>query len=103
MGGIGKSALVVQAMRALASHFDVVLFRSLRDAPPPEVLLSSCLAVLAPEAQDLVHESLERRLSRLLAELRSLRVLLVLGNLEALLEAGAALGRLRPGYVADAQ
>ena len=98
LGGIGKSALVVQAMRALASHFDVVLFRSLRDAPPPEALLSSCLAVLAPEAQDLVHESLERRLSRLLAELRSLRVLLVLDNLEALLEEGEALGRLRPGY-----
>src|SRR3989441_7451018 len=98
LGGIGKSALVVHAMRALASHFDVVLFRSLRDAPPPEALLSSCLAVLSPEAQDFLHESLERRLSRLLEELRSLRVLLVLDNLEALLEAGEALGRLRPGY-----
>src|SRR5438874_5209770 len=98
LGGIGKSALVVQAMRELASHFDVVLFRSLRDAPPPEALLSSFLAVLSPEAQDFLHESLERRLSRLLAELRSLRVLLVLDNLEALLEAGEALGRLRPGY-----
>ena len=98
LGGIGKSALVVQAMRVLAPHFDVVLFRSLRDAPPPEVLLSSCLAVLAPEAQDFLHESLERRLSRLLAELRRLRVLLVLDNLEALLEEGEALGRLRPGY-----
>jgi WD40 repeat protein len=98
LGGIGKSALVVQAMRELASHFDVVLFRSLRDAPPPEALLSSCLAVLAPEAQDVLHESLERRLSRLLAELRRKRVLLVLDNLEALLEAGEALGRLRPGY-----
>jgi len=98
LGGIGKSALVARAMRELASHFDVVLFRSLRDAPPPEALLSSCLAVLAPEAQDVQHESLERRLSRLLAELRSLRVLLVLDNLEALLEEGEALGRLRPGY-----
>src|SRR2546430_1966050 len=98
LGGIGKSALVARAMRELASHFDVVLFRSLRDAPPPIALLSSCLAVLSPEAQDVLHESLERRLSRLLAELRSLRVLLVLDNLEALLEAGEALGRLRPGY-----
>src|SRR5579864_3883084 len=98
LGGIGKSALVARAMRELASHFDVVLFRSLRDAPPPLALLSSCLAVLSPEAQDLVHESLERRLSRLLAELRRRRVLLVLDNLEALLEAGEALGQLRPGY-----
>src|SRR3989449_365112 len=98
LGGIGKSALVVQTMRELASHFQVVLFRSLRDAPSYEALLSSCLAVLAPEAQDVLHESLERRLSRLLAELRRLRVLLVLDNLEALLAEGEALGRLRPGY-----
>src|SRR2546427_4966570 len=98
LGGIGKSALVARAMRALASHFDVVLFRSLRDAPAPSALLSSCLAVLSPEAQDVLHESLERRLSRLLVELRRLRVLLVLDNLEALLAEGEALGRLRPGY-----
>src|SRR6266478_1047849 len=98
LGGIGKSALVVQAMRVLAPHFEVVLFRSLRDAPSCEALLSSCLAVLAPEAQDFLHEPLERRLSRLLEELRSLRVLLVLDNLEVLLEEGEALGRLRPGY-----
>src|SRR5258707_7918880 len=49
LGGIGKSALVVHAMRELAPHFDVVLFRSLRDAPSYEALLSSCLPVLAPE------------------------------------------------------
>src|SRR2546426_10553072 len=98
LGGIGKSALVTRAMRELASHFEVVLFRSLRDAPSCEALLSSCLAVLAPEPQDLLHESLERRLSRLLAELRHRRVLLVLDNLEVLLVEGEALGRLRPGY-----
>src|SRR5256884_4663095 len=85
-------------MRELASHFEVVLFRSLRDAPECSALLSSCLAVLAPEPQDLLHESLERRLSRLLAELRRRRVLLVRDSLEVLLEAGEALGRLRPGY-----
>src|SRR5437016_692327 len=97
-GGIGKSALVVRAMRELASHFDVVLFRSLRDAPECSALLESCLAVLAPEQQSLVPESLERRLSWLLSELRRRRVLLVLDNLEVLLEAGEVLGRPRPGY-----
>jgi hypothetical protein len=47
MGGIGKPALAVRAMQQLAGHFDVVVFRSLRDAPSCEVLLESCLAVLA--------------------------------------------------------
>src|SRR5207244_3213789 len=34
LGGIGKSALVSSAMRRMAIHFQVVLFRSLREAAP---------------------------------------------------------------------
>ena len=98
MGGIGKSALVTNAMRQLASHFQVVLFRSLRDAPECSALLEDCLHVLAPQLVDVGAADLERRLSLLLSELREQRVLLVLDNLEALLEAGEAKGRLRPGY-----
>ncbi len=100
MGGIGKSALAVRAMQQLAGHFEVVLFRSLRDAPSCEALLESCLAVLAPERLALLPQSLERRLSLLLLELRSRRVLLVLDNLEVLLEEGEVLGRLHPGFEA---
>jgi transcriptional regulator with XRE-family HTH domain len=43
LGGIGKSALATLAMRQVASHFQVVLFRSLRDAPSCEALLEDCL------------------------------------------------------------
>ena len=100
MGGIGKSALAVRAMQQLAGHFEVVLFRSLRDAPSCEALLESCLSVLAPESLTLETESQEHRLSLLLGELRRRRVLLVLDNLEVLLEEGEVLGRLRPGFEA---
>jgi WD40 repeat protein/transcriptional regulator with XRE-family HTH domain len=98
MGGIGKSALAVRAMRILADRFDVVLFRSLRDAPDCSALLDSCLAVLVPDPQTPGPQSLEQRLRRLLEELRRRRVLLVLDNLETLLVEGEMLGRLRPGY-----
>src|SRR5256884_7133861 len=100
MGGMGKSALVVRAMQQLAGHFDVVLFRSLRDAPDCSALLDNCLQVLAPESLARLSQGLERRLSLLLEELRSRRVLLVLDNLEVLLEEGEVLGRLRPGFEA---
>src|SRR5258708_6819929 len=103
MGGIGKSALVVRAMQQLAGHFDVVLFRSLRDAPDCSALLDNCLQVLAPESLARLSQGLERRLSLLLEELRTSRVLLVLDNLEVLLEEGEMLGRLRPGFEAYAQ
>src|SRR5216683_1001017 len=98
LGGIGKSALAVQVMHRLADQFDVVIFRSLRDAPSCEEVLDACLQVLSPERLVLVPQSLERRLSLLLEELRSWRVLLVLDNLESLLEEGEVRGRLRPGY-----
>src|SRR5438876_2178436 len=100
MGGIGKSALAVHVMHRLAEHFDVVIFRSLRDAPSCEALLEACLQVLSPELLALGPESLERRLSLLLEQLRTWRVLLVLDNLESLLSEGEVRGRLRPGFEA---
>ena len=93
MGGMGKLALVVRAMQQLAEHFAVVLFRSLRDAPDCSALLDDCLSVLSPQPLGIVPQSLERRLSLLLEELRRRRVLLVLDNLEVLLEEGDVLGQ----------
>src|SRR6266478_2116002 len=100
MGGMGKSALVVRAMQQLAAHFEVVLFRSLRDAPDCSALLDDCLQVLSPEPLGVVPQSQERRLSLLLEQLRRRRVLLVLDNLEVLLEEGDVRGHLRPGFEA---
>jgi hypothetical protein len=98
MGGIGKSALVTSAMHRLAADFEVVLFRSLRDAPSCEALVENYLQGLAPQPLDLAAADLERRLSLLLEYLREQRVLLVLDNLESLLLEGEARGHLRPGY-----
>src|SRR5204862_387337 len=92
MGGIGKSALVTSAMRRMAVHFQVVLFRSLRDAPACETLVEECLKVLAPQPLHLAPADLEHRLSLLLEHLREQRVLLVLDNLESLLLEGEGQG-----------
>jgi WD40 repeat protein/transcriptional regulator with XRE-family HTH domain len=98
LGGIGKSALVVSLMHQVAAHFEVVLWRSLRDAPACEALLEDCLQVLAPQPLREVPASLEGRLSLLMEHLRDQRALLVLDNLESLLSEGESRGRLRSGY-----
>jgi transcriptional regulator with XRE-family HTH domain len=98
LGGIGKSALAVSLMHQLAPHFEVVIWRSLRDAPSCEALLEDCLQVLAPQPLQEVPTSLERRLVLLLEYLREEHVLLVLDNLEVLLEEGEGTGRMRAGY-----
>jgi WD40 repeat protein/transcriptional regulator with XRE-family HTH domain len=98
LGGMGKSALAVSLMHQVAAHFEVVLWRSLRDAPSCEALLEDCLQVLAPQPLREVPTSLEGRLSLLMEHLRDRRALLVLDNLETLLEEGESRGRLRSGY-----
>jgi transcriptional regulator with XRE-family HTH domain len=98
LGGIGKSALVVRLMQRLAPHFEVVIWRSLRDAPACEALLEDCLQVLAPQPLADVPTSLDGRLGLLLEYLREERTLLVVDNLEVLLEEGSGTGRMRAGY-----
>jgi WD40 repeat protein len=98
LGGIGKSALVARVMYQIAEHFEVVIWRFLRDALTCEALLDECLQVLAPQALQDLSGSLEGRLSLLQESLRRTRVLLVLDNLEVLLEEGQGTGHVRPGY-----
>ena len=102
LGGIGKSTLAVSLIRRVADQFDVVIWRSLRDAPTIEALLDDCLQVVAPQALaagDTVKSlSTEGRLNALLEYMRHTRLLLVLDNLETLLEEGAGTGQMRAGY-----
>jgi WD40 repeat protein/transcriptional regulator with XRE-family HTH domain len=98
MGGIGKSALAVTLMHQVARQFEVVIWRSLRDAPPCDVLVDDCLQVLAPQSLRDLSNSHEERLHLLMEQFRARRMLLVLDNLEMLLEEGEGTGRMRAGY-----
>ena len=98
LGGIGKSTLAVNLMHLLAEHFDVVIWRSLRNPPTCEEFIEGLLQVLVPQSISGEASSLERRQSVLMEQMRKTRVLLVLDNLEALLEEGEGAGRMRPGF-----
>ncbi len=94
IGGVGKTSLAVKLAKSLQSEIKAVIWRSLRDAPPPDQTLADIERVLFPrEAIDL-SESSTRRISRLVEYFRHHRCLLVLDNLEAILERG----KYRPGY-----
>lgn len=53
LGGIGKSALSVRLMHQIATQFDVVIWRSLRDSPICKGLIDDCLRGIAPQPTDL--------------------------------------------------
>jgi WD40 repeat protein len=98
MGGIGKSALAVTLMHQLASSFQVVIFRSVRDAPPCKELLIDYLHALLPRALPPLSSSSEQLIDLLLESFKTHRCLLVLDNLEALLQEQDQAGRYCPGY-----
>ncbi|GCE31333.1 hypothetical protein KDA_68170 [Dictyobacter alpinus] len=98
MGGIGKSALTTRVMHQVASQFEAVIWRSLRDAPPCEEIVKDCLQIIAPHTLSEEPISFERCLYLLMQQLRTQRVLLVLDNLEMILEEGTGTGRIRAGF-----
>ncbi|MEO8393719.1 MAG: NB-ARC domain-containing protein, partial [Chloroflexota bacterium] len=97
-GGIGKSTLAVSQMHRVADDFEVVIWRSLRDAPTCEALIDDLLQILAAESLAQTPANLEQHIGLLLERLRTNRVLLVLDNLESLLDEGENVGHMRPGY-----
>lgn len=98
MGGIGKSALAVTLMQRVADEFDAVIWRSVRDAPPPESLRDELVRLLSPEPLTLTLDMFEQQLNLLFEFLRTRRVLIVLDNLETVMAEGEGRGRVLPDF-----
>jgi WD40 repeat protein/transcriptional regulator with XRE-family HTH domain len=98
MGGIGKSVLVSLLGKQLASQFDAVLWRSLRDAPSCEELVADCLTFFSETPPVEFPPLLEPRINQLIGRLQERRCLLVLDNLETVLEERDPEGNYRPGF-----
>lgn len=91
IGGIGKTTLAVKLAQGLQPEFDQIIWRSLRNAPPLETLLTELVPLLSGQTND------QPVLSALLPMLRTKKFLLILDNLEAILQP-ESLGDLRSGY-----
>jgi WD40 repeat protein len=88
MGGIGKTALAQNFAEQIQSQFDCLIWRSLRQAPPLDEVLTPILKVLAPEPDPTIPESEEGKLGQLCEGLKSARCLLILDNFESILCGG---------------
>jgi DNA replication protein DnaC len=97
MGGMGKTMLVTQLAHQLAEtdQFDVVIWRSLRQAPPLVDFLSELMQAIAPDQMPMRLDAIVRQL---LEQLRGDRCLLILDNVEAVLCSNELVGTYRPGY-----
>jgi WD40 repeat protein/transcriptional regulator with XRE-family HTH domain len=99
IGGIGKSTIAVKAALQMQAEFEIVVWRSLANAPPLDELLSSLLKFLMPlyGEDPIVPTTLTQQLSKLMQYLRSRRCLLLLDNAETILQR-EPVGQWRLGY-----
>lgn len=99
MGGIGKTTLAIKLAREIQDQFEVVIWRSLRHAPPLVDLLKDLLGVLAPGSETPL-TGLDGLLRSLFEQLRQHRCLIVLDNGETILQPQNCTGTYQPGYEA---
>lgn len=100
IGGIGKSALAVKLGMQMQAEFDIIVWRSLQNAPLLADLLASVLQFLLPiqTTDPAIASHLDGRLTALMNCLQQQRCLLILDNVETIFQNGHAAGQYRPGY-----
>ncbi|MBE9191712.1 NACHT domain-containing protein [Gloeocapsopsis crepidinum LEGE 06123] len=85
MGGIGKTCLAVKLAHEIQSHFEYVIWRSLRNAPPILDLLADLIQFLSQQHEADLPNTLDGCILRLLHYLRAHRCLLILDNGETIM------------------
>jgi GTPase SAR1 family protein len=97
IGGVGKTTLSIKLVRQIYDRFDLIIWRSLRHAPPIHKLLEDWLQFLS--GGDCIElDSVEQGLLKLLEHLKSYRCLLVLDDTQMILKGGALSGSYRKDY-----
>jgi WD40 repeat protein/GTPase SAR1 family protein len=91
MGGMGKTSFTIRFAQTLQDEFDVLIWRSLKAAPPLSNLLNNLLKVLASSPEQTLPDNTAGKLEKLIEYLRQSRCLIILDNFDVLLQ-GEQLG-----------
>ncbi|MGD2180293.1 NB-ARC domain-containing protein [Lusitaniella coriacea] len=85
MGGIGKTSLSIELAQLHQNHFDCIIWRSVRNAPPFTELFADLWQFLCREPQRQFPRHPGEQIRQFIALLRSRRCLIILDNWETLL------------------
>ncbi|HEY9801394.1 MAG TPA: NB-ARC domain-containing protein [Leptolyngbyaceae cyanobacterium] len=88
MGGIGKTVLAAMVAKRLQPKFDYLIWRSLRNAPKLDDILTQILQFLPHDNQDYLTDSENNKILRLIEIFRQHRCLIILDNVESILRSG---------------
>ncbi|MBD2357420.1 NACHT domain-containing protein [Tolypothrix sp. FACHB-123] len=92
MGGIGKSALAAKVAQLVQTDFEFVIWRSLRNAPPLETLLTELVPFLSQQ------QDIQAKPERLLYWLQTHRCLVIFDNQDTLLQPGQRAGNYQADF-----
>ncbi|MCG8365012.1 MAG: NACHT domain-containing protein [Pseudanabaenales cyanobacterium] len=103
MGGIGKTALSIKLAQQITiwnpeAKFEFVIWRSLRNAPPVDDLLTELIQILSQQQEIVLPALLDGKILRLIHYLRVSRCLLILDNTESILQRRDRRGSYCAGY-----
>jgi DNA-binding CsgD family transcriptional regulator len=98
MGGMGKTALAVKLARQIQEQFDYLVWRSLGSVPTLEELLTDIIKSLHPEGEIKHLNTIEQKISWLIAHFQSYRCLIILDGVEAILSQNKLVGTYSQGY-----
>ena len=98
MGGMGKTSLTAKLGEQIQGEFEVVVWRSLRNAPLVEDVLVGVIQFLSDQQEINLPKSLDSLLAVLMKYLNQHRCLVVLDNTESILRGGERTGQYREGF-----
>ena len=98
MGGMGKTALSIKLIEQIHEQFQLVIWRSLRNAPPLDEILIDLIQFLSNQQVSDLPPAATAKVSLLIDCLQQRRCLVVLDNVEAILKSGTPTGEYKAGY-----
>ena len=101
MGGIGKTTLVAKLTAQLREHFDVLVWRSLRNPGPIDAFLTNILETLDPDgalSPGRCGDSVRALMQQVMTCLHDQRCLLVLEDVQFILQSQELAGQYQPGF-----
>jgi hypothetical protein len=98
IGGIGKTAFATKLAEQVQEDFELVVWRSLRNAPSVESLIAELISFLTNQAIAALPQDFDSLLNMLIQALKQSRCLIVLDNGESILRSGATNGQYNEGY-----
>ncbi|GET36949.1 ATP-binding protein [Microseira wollei] len=96
INGIGKTTLSLRLIEQIKTHFEYVIYRSLRFSPTLNATLTNLLQIFSQAAD--IPDSIETQLSQLIDYLRKYRCLIVLDDVQMLFSEGQLAGQYKSGY-----